>query len=439
MTREPSASLFRRHLTRQVASFAIVVCLGIASLNVWEGMTSGSPYKIGMAIGMGLNVVLFCISILAQRVVPHRDDISLISTLAAGPCTLLTVLIFEAPTITMATVTGALAMLLFLPQVLHSGLIRLTVWGLVLGGCYITGLGVRMALRGFDLASSVAELIVLVCGPCSLIIILWMIVHSILIQKEALRQEIHEQNQELKRVNEVKSRFLANMSHELRTPLNAIIGYTELILEELEDTSDESATWNQDLLKVQDTSHHLLALIADVLDLSKVEASQMKVEHFEVSLTSFCQEVVELCKPLMLKHHNTLLLDLDIPDDMVIVTDRTKLRQILFNLLSNSAKFTSQGQVTLRVRQQDAAHLIISVSDTGIGIPESMKERLFEPFEQADSSTTRVHGGTGLGLTLVKALSVLLGGEVSMESQVQQGTTFYVMLPIDGTQDKHLH
>ena len=229
------------------------------------------------------------------------------------------------------------------------------------------------------------------------------------------------------------------MSHELRTPLNAIIGYTELILEELEDTSDESATWNQDLLKVQDTSHHLLALIADVLDLSKVEASQMKVEHFEVSLTSFCQEVVELCKPLMLKHHNTLLLDLDIPDDMVIVTDRTKLRQILFNLLSNSAKFTSQGQVTLRVRQQDAAHLIISVSDTGIGIPESMKERLFEPFEQADSSTTRVHGGTGLGLTLVKALSVLLGGEVSMESQVQQGTTFYVMLPIDGTQDKHLH
>ncbi|HFE45312.1 MAG TPA: histidine kinase, partial [Nannocystis exedens] len=195
-----------------------------------------------------------------------------------------------------------------------------------------------------------------------------------------------------------KSTFLANMSHELRTPLNAIIGYSELIREELE--AGECCTISTDLGHVESSAHHLLDLIQDTLDLSKIEAGKMEMTIESFDLGALLRTIAGAVEPMMRDRNNHLTLT--IPDDLgICTTDRTKCRQIFYNLLSNASKFTNGGPITLRARSDNRdQNLLIEVEDSGIGIPAAKLPEIFGAFTQADNSTSRDYGGTGLGLTI---------------------------------------
>ena len=229
--------------------------------------------------------------------------------------------------------------------------------------------------------------------------------------------------------NRAKSLFLANMSHELRTPLNAIIGYSELLLEDAQDAG-EAATAG-DLNKIIGAGKHLLGLINDVLDLSKIEAGKMELHLEDVAIGPLLDQVMSSMQTLAQQKGNRLLLQADALGSLR--TDPTKLRQMLFNLLGNAAKFTQQGDIHLRVRREATEGrewMVFEVADTGIGMSAEQQARLFQPFAQADESTTRRFGGTGLGLALTRHLAQMLGGEVSLRSALGQGSTFAVHMPV---------
>ncbi len=230
--------------------------------------------------------------------------------------------------------------------------------------------------------------------------------------------------------NLAKSTFIANMSHELRTPLSAIIGYSEMMLEEVEDGA-EAAELAADMRKIESNARHLLGLINDVLDLSKVESGKMDVYAERFDTAGMVQEVAAAVQSLVGKKRNRLEVRID-PGLGAMQSDLTKIRQILLNLLSNAAKFTEGGTITLAARRQEGAgpsRVVFSVSDTGLGMTEEQLGRLFQRFSQADSSTTRRFGGTGLGLSLTRAFADMLDGSVSVESRPGEGTTFSVSLP----------
>lgn len=230
--------------------------------------------------------------------------------------------------------------------------------------------------------------------------------------------------------NRAKSAFLANMSHELRTPMNAIIGYTEILLEDAEEIGNEHLL--PELQKILAAGKHLLSLINEILDLSKIEAGKMDVYLEEIHLPVVLHEIVSTIRPLVSKNANTL--DVNFPDTLPpMVTDVTKLRQGLFNLLSNAAKFTENGRITLSVAPKPLANidgLAFRVSDTGIGMSEEQTRRIFEAFTQADGSTTRKYGGTGLGLTITKKFCQMLGGQISVNSKPGAGSNFEIWLPV---------
>lgn len=239
--------------------------------------------------------------------------------------------------------------------------------------------------------------------------------------------------------NRVKSAFLANMSHELRTPLNAIIGYSEMIGEDMEDLGCGELT--EDLQKIHGAGKHLLGLINDVLDISKIEAGKMDVFAETFALDKLVEEVVATITPLINKKNNTLVLQTATDDNGNLHADVTKVRQILFNLLSNAAKFTENGNVTLSIKRQELQGIdwvTFAIIDEGIGMSQEQIDKLFQPFTQADSSTTRKYGGTGLGLTITKRFAEMMGGTVKVASELGKGSTFSVMLPayvnIDETQ-----
>ncbi len=226
--------------------------------------------------------------------------------------------------------------------------------------------------------------------------------------------------------NEAKSQFLANMSHELRTPLNAVIMYSELLQEESEDR--ELDEFIPDLKRIRQAGKHLLELVNSLLDLSKIEAGKMELylETFDVEL--LIREVASTVEPLVEKRNNTLLIETVGLSTMH--NDVTKIRQVLFNLLSNACKFTENGTIRLKVSQDASLGQVrFEVSDTGIGMSAEQTARLFQPFMQADASTTRKFGGTGLGLAIIKRFTDLMGGEVTVSSEAGVGTTFVVTLP----------
>ena len=228
--------------------------------------------------------------------------------------------------------------------------------------------------------------------------------------------------------SQAKSQFLASMSHELRTPLNAIIGYSEMLQEEVEDLGQER--FRPDLVKIKEAGKHLLSLINDILDLSKIEAGKMDVliEDFEVAyLIAQVQSVIE---PLMTKNANTLVVDCA-ADPGAMRSDQTKLRQSLFNLLSNAAKFTERGRITLGVRRivHDRADAVeFKVSDTGIGMTAEQLGRLFQAFAQAETSTSRDYGGTGLGLAITRHFCHA-GRRRHRREHTGKGSTFAIRVP----------
>ncbi|MCH8989916.1 MAG: GAF domain-containing protein [Chloroflexi bacterium] len=229
--------------------------------------------------------------------------------------------------------------------------------------------------------------------------------------------------------NRTKSQFLANMSHELRTPLNAIIGYSEMLQEEAQDQGYED--FNEDLERIHGAGKHLLGLINDVLDISKIEAGGMDIYLETFPIAPMIQDVMTTIQPLVDNNSNTL--EIDCPDSVgSIHADMTKVRQSLFNLLSNSSKFTEQGTISLTVSREtkDGREWVnFVVGDTGIGMTEEQMGHLFEAFAQAEASTSRRFGGTGLGLAITKHFCEMMGGEILVESESGKGSTFTMKLP----------
>ncbi len=246
---------------------------------------------------------------------------------------------------------------------------------------------------------------------------------------EAARVEAESAKDAAEDANRAKSSFLANMSHELRTPLSAVIGYSEMMEEEIEDLGERGLL--TDLDKIKSNARHLLSLINDVLDLSKVEANRMDTFAEDVNVSTLVEEAVGTVGALVAQKDNRLVVEVA-PDAGTMHTDVVKLRQCLFNLIGNASKFTENGTVTLSVHREgemDEAVLVFRVADTGIGMTPEQLGRLFQRFSQADESTTRRFGGTGLGLALTRAFAHLLGGAISVESIFGEGTTFTLRLP----------
>ena len=255
-----------------------------------------------------------------------------------------------------------------------------------------------------------------------------------IVELVAVQSQLEEATRSAKEADRAKSDFLAHMSHELRTPLNAIIGYSELITEELEDL-DKSETHRrllQDAAKINRSGRNLLALVNDILDLSKIEAGHMHVKATEFQLEDLIEEVCEMVSPAIKASHNVLLRDDRFPVGQTFLSDRLRIKQVLLNLLSNASKFTAQGQITLATTvhtHRQMSLLTMEVIDTGLGMDENALGQVFEEFVQAQKYTDHTHGGTGLGLPLCRRFCDLLGGWIEAESTPMVGSTFRFTLP----------
>ena len=245
---------------------------------------------------------------------------------------------------------------------------------------------------------------------------------------EERTREVEEKSRQLELASQHKSQFLSSMSHELRTPLNAIIGLTEMMVTNAARFGTEKAA--EPLRRVHRAGSHLLGLINQVLDLSKIEAGKLELSPDWVNLTPLINEVVDTARPLAEQNNNRLVVKGQ--ENLGSLTvDPMRLRQILLNLLSNACKFTKQGEVTLLARKlvNEGNWIEFAVSDTGIGMTPEQQAKLFEEFTQADSSTARQYGGTGLGLAITRKLARMMGGDVTLTSEAGKGSTFTVRLP----------
>jgi signal transduction histidine kinase len=245
-------------------------------------------------------------------------------------------------------------------------------------------------------------------------------------QNELLRR----QTIELEQASQLKSQFLANMSHEFRTPLNAMLGYTSMLLQGVAGSLEPSA--RRQLGRIESNGRHLLMIINEILDISRIEAGRMPLQISTFRISDLLADVNAKLAPIIMR--STLSVTLDAAKDLKpISSDRQKVKQILLNLLSNALKFTHQGGVTMSARRHPSGRaVVLSVSDTGIGIAPQDQERIFEDFRQLDNSPTRAYGGTGLGLSSCRRLAQMLGGRIAVQSQVGRGSTFTLTLPIQG-------
>ena len=251
---------------------------------------------------------------------------------------------------------------------------------------------------------------------------------AIAIENVRLFQEIQEKSQQLEIASKHKSQFLASMSHELRTPLNAIIGVTEMLLEDARDFKRDDEL--EPLERVLRAACHLLALINDILDLSKIEAGRMELHLEQFALAPLIEDVSKTIEPMAAKNGNPIVIDC--PPDIGMHADQTRFRQTVLNLASNANKFTENGIVTIAAQAQQvdgSDEITIAVTDTGIGMTEEQIGRLFQEFSQADASTTRRYGGTGLGLAISRHFCRMMGGDITVESRPGKGSIFTIRLP----------
>jgi PAS domain S-box-containing protein len=257
---------------------------------------------------------------------------------------------------------------------------------------------------------------------------------------EQLEQKVREATMELARQNELlrrqaleleqasaaKSQFLANVSHELRTPLNAILGYAAMTLQGV--SGELSAPQRRNLSRIDANARHLLTLINEILDITRIEAGRMPIQIAAFNLPELLLEVTTELEPIIAK--SGLKVDMEVSKDLpVIRSDRQKVKQIVVNLLSNALKFTPQGSITIRARMGDRHDVGIDVIDTGIGIPRTDHQKIFEDFRQVDSTPRRAYGGTGLGLSICRRLATMLRGTLKLESKLGKGSTFTLTLP----------
>jgi signal transduction histidine kinase len=236
---------------------------------------------------------------------------------------------------------------------------------------------------------------------------------------------------QLQELDRLKSGFLANMSHELRTPLNSILGFADVMLMELDGPLTQHMS--TDLKLIQKNGQHLLHLINDVLDMAKIESGRMNLNPEKFRLHDMLEEVISITSTLASERNISLRIAEDSDRDVMIYADNTRLRQVMINLVNNAIKFTEKGKIEIRAVKQDSATILITVKDTGIGIPPEKLEDVFQEFTQVDTSTTRKVGGTGLGLPISRRLIQMHGGQLWAESTgiPGEGSTFIVELPIE--------
>ena len=271
----------------------------------------------------------------------------------------------------------------------------------------------------------------IVYGPDGEIVEILSIGSDITAQRQA--EEEREKRRRAEAADRIKSAFLATMSHELRTPLNSIIGFSGILLQELAGPLNEEQ--HKQLGMVLGSARHLLALVNDVLDLSRIEAGQLDVERRRFSLRSSLERVLAIIGPQVMAKQLTLLSNLA-PDLGDATGDQRRFEQILLNLLSNAVKFTERGEITLNARLIAGRSVCVDVSDTGIGIkPESLPQ-LFQPFSQIDTGLARQHEGSGLGLAICRRLVEAMGGDISVRSEWQRGSTFTVMVPLNAPEKR---
>jgi signal transduction histidine kinase len=252
------------------------------------------------------------------------------------------------------------------------------------------------------------------------------------IENAELFEELERKGRELEAASRHKSEFLANMSHELRTPLNAVLGYAELIQDGI--YGDVPDKMHGVLERIQQNGRHLLGLINDVLDLSKIEAGQLTLAPVDYSMRELVLDVVSATEALAAE--KKLALEVDAPADLPRGRgDERRLTQVLMNLVSNAIKFTEAGSVRIRAKVEDSS-FVVAVTDTGVGIAPEDRERIFEEFQQVDTSSTRRKGGTGLGLAIAKRIVELHGGRIWVESTPGQGSTFAFTLPLSIAQQE---
>lgn len=245
-------------------------------------------------------------------------------------------------------------------------------------------------------------------------------------QVNKMHQSLGEAHKDALAASEAKNTFLANISHELRTPLNAIIGYSELLLEDVEENNHQ--IYEKDLNRIKDSGFHLLEIVNGLLDLAKIESGKMLLSIETFSIHDLMTEIINLIQPDLNNKNNKLVLEYS--DNInQLVTDKIRLKQILINVISNACKFTDNGSITITISKNELRYISVSIIDTGIGIKEEQLSHIFEPFHQADDSTTRIYGGTGLGLTISHRLCQILNGSIKVQSEEGRGTCFTIKFP----------